>query len=264
MRRLLKVLAAILLLQSAVVFSLNWFTPPTTAFMLENDADDVVQETMGVEHVSRNFLAAVMIHEDDRLPYRFLAFDVPEFWERTKTYLRGEPDESGSTIPQQLAKNLFLSSEQDGVRKGFEAGLAMQLSVLVSDARILELYVNFAQFGPNLYGVCAASWYYFGTPPDTIELWQAAQMVGLLPSPLHVQRGPDGGLDFDVPDGSGFLSAKHVWRAEEQVPYWFERTGGWQPVWDLGIEGFAQDQPDTDDDCSEMPAEVAELIAEQQ
>jgi monofunctional glycosyltransferase len=258
------VLVAILLLQLAVIFSLNWITPPTTAFMLENDAENVVQETMGVEHVSRNFLAAVMIHEDDRLPYRFLAFDVPEFWERTKTYLRGEEDESGSTIPQQLAKNLFLSSEQDGVRKGVEAGLAMELSVFVSDARILELYVNFAQFGPNLYGVCAASWYYFGTPPDTIELWQAAQMVGLLPSPLHVQRGPDGGLDFDVPDGSGFLSAKHVWRAEEQVPYWFERTGGWQPVWDLGIEGFAQDQPDTDDDCSEMPDEVAELISEQQ
>ena len=89
-------------------------------------------------------------------------------------------------------------------------------------------------------------------------------MVGLLPSPLHVQRGPDGGLDFDVPDGSGELSAKHVWRAEEQVPYWFERTGGWQPVWDLGIEGFAQDQPDAEDDCSEMPDEVAELIAAQQ
>ena len=43
-----------------------------------------------------------------------------------------------------------------------------------------------------------------------------------------------------------------------------ERTGGWQPVWDLGIEGFAQDQPDTDDDCSEMPAEVADLIAAQE
>ena len=261
---MLKALTVIMLLQLAVIVSLNWLTPPTTAFMLQNDAEWVVQETVGVEHVSRNFLAAVLIHEDVDLPYRFLAFDVDEFWDRTATYLRGEPDESGSTIPQQLAKNLFLTPEQDGVRKGLEAGLAMELSVLVSDARILELYVNVAQFGPNLYGVCAASWYYFGTPPDTIELSQAAQLVGLLPSPLHVRRGPSGGLDFDVPDGSGELSAKHVWRAEEQVPYWFERTGGWQPVWDLGIEGFAQDQPDTDDDCSEMPAEVADLIAAQQ
>jgi monofunctional glycosyltransferase len=260
----LKALAALLLVQLALILGLNWVALPTTAFMLQNDAESVVQETVGIEHVSRNFLAAVMIHEDDRLPYRFLAFDVHEFWDRTATYLRGEPDESGSTIPQQLAKNLFLTPEQDGFRKGLEAGLAMELSVLVSDARILELYVNFAQFGPDLYGVCAASWYYFGTPPDTIELSQAAQLVGLLPSPLHVQRGPDGGLDFDVPDGSGFLSAQHVWRAEEQVPYWFEQTGGWQPVWDLGIDGFAQDQPEAEDDCSEMPAEVAELIAAEQ
>ncbi len=103
LRRLFKALVVILLVQAAVVLSLNWFTPPTTAFMLQNDAESVVQETVGVEHVSRNFLAAVMIHEDDRLPYRFLAFDVHDFWDRTATYLRGEPDDSGSTIPQQLA-----------------------------------------------------------------------------------------------------------------------------------------------------------------
>ena len=132
--------------------------------------------------------------------------------------------------------------------------------MVVDDRRMLELYVNHAQFGPTVYGVCAASWYYFDSPPSSLSVGEAVQLVGLLPSPGHVRRAPGGGLDFEVEDGLGWLSRSHVINAQNRVPRHLEEKG-FTPVEDAGVEGLAQDQPESDDDCSEMPEDVAELIA---
>ena len=86
------------------------------------------------------------------------------------------------------------------------------------------------------------------------------QLVGLLPSPGQVQRAPGGGLDFEVEDGLGWLSRSHVINAQNRVPRHLEEKG-FTPVEDAGVEGLAQDQPESDDDCSEMPDDLAELIA---
>ncbi|MGY1786900.1 transglycosylase domain-containing protein [Geodermatophilus sp. SYSU D00698] len=247
------------LLQALVLVSLRWIDPPTTAFMLANDRG-AIQQSVPVEHVSRNFLAAVIAHEDQPLPYRDGAFTWDELSGRAEAHLRGEEDPSGSTIPQQVAKNLFLNQEMSAWRKAVEAGLSMELALVLDDRRMLELYVNHAQLGPQVYGICAASWYYFDTPPSTLSVDQAVQLVGLLPSPGHVQRAPGGGLDFDVDDGLGWLSRSHVVNAQNRVPRHIAEKG-FQPVEDAGVEGLAQDQPDTDDDCSQMPDDVAELIA---
>ena len=134
--------------------------------------------------------------------------------------------------------------------------------MMLDDRRVLELYVNYAQFGPTIYGVCSASWYYFDTPPSTLTVDQAVQLVGLLPSPGHVQRAPGGGLDFQVDDGLGWLSRSHVLNAQDRVPRHLAEKG-FRPVEDAGVEGLAEDQPDTDDDCSEMPEETAGLIDEE-
>ncbi|GAB3197585.1 hypothetical protein GCM10027261_23170 [Geodermatophilus arenarius] len=254
-----RVLVIAFLLQALVLVSLRWIDPPTTAFMLAND-QGAVQQSVPVEHVSRNFLAAVIAHEDQPLPYRDGAFTWDELSGRAEAHLRGEEDPSGSTIPQQVAKNLFLNQEMSAWRKAVEAGLSVELALVLDDRRMLELYVNHAQLGPQVYGICSASWYYFDTPPSTLSVDQAVQLVGLLPSPGHVQRAPGGGLDFDVDDGLGWLSRSHVVNAQNRVPRHIAERG-FQPVEDAGVEGLAQDQPDTDDDCSQMPEDVAELIA---
>ncbi|HYO36748.1 MAG TPA: transglycosylase domain-containing protein [Geodermatophilus sp.] len=256
-----RVLAVVFVLQALVMVSLRWVDPPTTAFMLANE-QGAVQESVPVEHVSRNFLAAVIAHEDQQLPYRSGAFTWDELSGRAEARLRGEEDPSGSTIPQQVAKNLFLNQSMSVWRKALEAGLSTELALVVDDRRMLELYVNYAQLGPQLYGVCSASWYYFDTPPSTLTVDQAVQLVGLLPSPAHVQRAPGGGLDFQVDDGLGWLSRSHVVNAQNRVPRHIEAKG-FQPVEDVGVTGLAQDQPAADDDCSQRPEEVAELIAEQ-
>jgi monofunctional glycosyltransferase len=260
-RRVLRLLAVAFLVQAVVLLSLRWIDPPTTAFMLAN-SQGAVQQSVPVEHVSRNFLAAVIAHEDQPLPYRDGAFTWDELYGRAEAHLRGEEDPSGSTIPQQVAKNLFLNQGMSAWRKAVEAGLSAELALVVDDRRMLELYVNHAQLGPRVYGICTASWYWFDTPPSTLTVDQAVQLVGLLPSPGHVQRAPGGGLDFEVDDGLGWLSRSHVLNAQARVPRHIAEKG-FQPVEDAGVEGLAEDQPDTDDDCSEMPAQTAELIAEE-
>ncbi|WP_100498223.1 transglycosylase domain-containing protein [Geodermatophilus chilensis] len=257
--RVAKVVAVGFVLQLLVMVSLRWVDPPTTAFMAANP-NGAIQQSVPVEHVSRNFLAAVIAHEDAKLPYRAGAFTWAEMLGRAQAHLSGEEDPSGSTIPQQVAKNLFLNQEMSAWRKAVEAGLSAELALAVDDRRMLELYVNYAQFGPSLYGVCAASWYYFDRPPQDLPVGQAVQIVGLLPSPGHVQRAPGGGLDFDVADGQGWLSRSHVINAQNRVPRHIERLG-FQPVEDAGITGLASDQPASDDDCSTRPQAVADLIA---
>jgi monofunctional glycosyltransferase len=260
-RRIGRFLVVAFLVHALVLLSLRWIDPPTTAFMLASD-EGAIQQSVPVEHVSRNFLAAVIAHEDQLLPYRDGAFTWNELFGRAEAHLRGEEDPSGSTIPQQVAKNLFLNQEMSAWRKAVEAGLSMELALVLDDRRMLELYVNYAQLGPRIYGVCSASWYYFDTPPSTLTVGQAVQLVGLLPSPGHVQRAPGGGLGFQVDDGLGWLSRSHVINAQNRVPRHITEKG-FQPVEDAGVEGLAEDQPDTDDDCSEMPGAVSELIAEE-
>jgi monofunctional glycosyltransferase len=258
-RRVAKVLAVGFVVQALVMVSLRWVDPPTTAFMAANP-DGAIQQSVPVEHVSRNFLAAVIAHEDAKLPYRAGAFTWDEMFARAQAHLTGEEDPKGSTIPQQVAKNLFLNQEMSAWRKAVEAGLSAELALALDDRRMLELYVNYAQFGPALYGVCAASWYYFDRPPHDLPVEQAVQLVGLLPSPGHVQRAPGGGLDFDVADGLGWLSRSHVINAQKRVPRHIERLG-FQPVEDSGVTGLASEQAPSGDDCSTRPQAVADLIA---
>jgi monofunctional biosynthetic peptidoglycan transglycosylase len=258
-RRVAKVLAVGFVVQALVMVSLRWVDPPTTAFMAANP-DGAIQQSVPVEHVSRNFLAAVIAHEDAKLPYRAGAFTWDEMFARAQAHLSGEEDPKGSTIPQQVAKNLFLNQEMSAWRKAVEAGLSAELALALDDRRMLELYVNYAQFGPALYGVCAASWYYFDRPPHDLPVEQAVQLVGLLPSPGHVQRAPGGGLDFDVADGLGWLSRSHVINAQKRVPRHIERLG-FQPVEDSGVTGLASEQAPSGDDCSTRPQAVADLIA---
>ena len=257
--RIARVVVIAFLVQALIMLSLRWIDPPTTAFMAANP-DGAIQQSVPVEHVSRNLLAAVIAHEDQELPYRDGAFDWIDMFGRATTHLRGGEDPSGSTIPQQVAKNIFLTAEPSAWRKALEAGLSSELAMVVDDRRMLELYVNYAQFGPTIYGACAASWYYFDSPPSSLSVGEAVQLVGLLPSPGHVRRAPGGGLDFEVEDGLGWLSRSHVINAQNRVPRHLEEKG-FTPVEDAGVEGLAQDQPESDDDCSEMPDDVAELIA---
>ena len=99
-------------------------------------------------------------------------------WER-RDRLRG-----ASTITQQVAKNLYLSPSRNPLRKLKEAAVAYRLEAALDKPRILELYLNVAEFGPGLWGAAAASRHYFGVPPSRMSMAQAALLAATLPRPL--------------------------------------------------------------------------------
>ncbi|MEW1808485.1 biosynthetic peptidoglycan transglycosylase [Pseudarthrobacter sp. NPDC080039] len=237
-------------------------TPTRTAYMLEA-GEPTVYQFVSINHISRHLLAATIAHEDEQLGIRKGAFDLTDFQARAQAYFQGQPDPSGSTIPQQLVKNIFLWDDQSAVRKGIEAVLATQFSYTLSAPRTLELYLNYAQFGPHLYGICAASWYYFGTPPWNMTDYQSAQLMGVLPLPDLVRRDPNGGIYL----GNGVHPA--VWNlvngaANVWVPRQLAGMGGWEAtVATVGITDTADshgDERSGADACSTMPQSVRDRI----
>ena len=241
------------------VFSLNFWTPRTSRFMWASEVP-VIHEHVDVEHVSRNLLAAFIYHEDRNFPTRWQAFNWGEFSRRVERHLAGERDKSGSTIHQQVVKNLFLTGEMSAGRKGVEALLAIDLASTVRHRQIMEIYVNIAQLGPGIYGICAASWYYYDRAPHDLEERQAIELAGLLPSPGHVRRKRGGGIVRNA-DGNPW-SSYTIGNAEKRLPYAFKRYG-LEPVRELGIEGYAEPEPDAPDSCQEMPDAVADRIEQE-
>lgn len=242
------------------------WTPPRTMFMLTDSAPgDTVFQEVSLDHISRHYIASVLAHEDAELGTRMGPFHMSDFIDRTETYLESGEDLSGSTIPQQLVKNMFLiRGEWVGTRvfrKGVEAVLSWPFN-LMGDQRQLELYLNYAQFGPNLYGVCSASWYYFNRPPWDSNSWDAATLAGLLPLGEDARRAPGGGVDVES-DGT-WLVASTVANARNKVPQRISEMGGWEgAVATVGITDSAGDHPPlgAPKSCSVMPQAVADRLA---
>ena len=157
------------LAQEAYFISLNWVNPPLTAYMLEGGGERL-HDYVSLRYMSRYMIAATIAHEDAQLPTRFTGIDWDQWWDRVTAYLNHRKDPYGSPIPEQLSKNLLLWPSKNPFRKTLDAVLAEQLVHAISKQRVLELYMNEAQFGPNIYGICDATWYYFDEPPDYMSL----------------------------------------------------------------------------------------------
>lgn len=102
---------------------------------------------------------------------------------------RGRIVAGASTISQQLAKNLFLSGSRSWARKGQEALITWMLERTMSKRRILELYLNFAEWGEGVFGAEAAARHHFGVPAAALNAEQAAWLASILPSPRRYERG---------------------------------------------------------------------------
>ena len=106
-----------------------------------------------------------------------------------KNERKGRVVAGASTISQQLAKNLFLSGQRSWARKAQEAAITWMLESVMSKRRILELYLNVAEWGQGVFGAEAAARYHFGIPAQALNARQAAWLAAILPSPLRYARG---------------------------------------------------------------------------
>jgi monofunctional glycosyltransferase len=195
--RLAAGLVAGLVLASALpVLVMRWVPPLASSFMLQRElrarlAGDahfaLHYHWLPLRRISPELAIAVVAAEDQKFPTHW-GFDWASIGD---ALAEGEARPRGaSTISQQVAKNLFLWPGRSLVRKGLEAWFTVLLEGLWPKRRILEVYLNVAEFGPGVYGVGAASERYFGRPAASLRRDQAALLAAVLPSPrrMHVTR----------------------------------------------------------------------------
>jgi monofunctional biosynthetic peptidoglycan transglycosylase len=190
----------------AVILVQAWFlgwvlywashNPGSTAFM-ERRLDELRakqpsatlrHQWAGYDKISPHLKRAVVAAEDAKfLDHEGFDWDgIQRALEKNQK--RGKPVAGGSTISQQLAKNLFLSGERSVVRKGQEAVITLMLETLMSKRRILELYLNVAEWGEGVFGAEAAARHYFGTSAASLSAAQSARLAAMLPRPRFYDR----------------------------------------------------------------------------
>lgn len=168
----------------------------TTAFMADRLAalkaadpnSTLEQHWVPYGRIAPALKQAVVAAEDARFA-RHGGFD----WEGIrraveKNLAQGEIVAGGSTITQQLAKNLFLSGDRSFLRKGQEAVLTLMLEALLDKRRILELYLNLIEWGETVYGAEAAAQHYFGVSAARLGPVQAARLAAMIPQPRYYDR----------------------------------------------------------------------------
>ncbi len=158
--------------------------PDSTAFIDAARArgDAVDWRWVPYDRISLEAKKAVVAAEDMSF-FSHQGFDTHELRIAARDAVQGKRVRGASTITQQLAKNLWLSPSRSPLRKAREVVLTWQLERHLTKQRILELYLNVAQFGPGIFGVEAAAHTYFDEPADALDLDQAAQLAAGLPRP---------------------------------------------------------------------------------
>jgi monofunctional biosynthetic peptidoglycan transglycosylase len=182
--RLLAWIAGAAVLGSALlVLPWRFVPPPTTAFMLRDWIEHgraPRYRWLPLAQISPQLAIAVVAAEDQRFP-QHNGFDFQAI-EKALGETRRRP-RGASTISQQVAKNLFLWPGRSFARKALEAWLTVFVEALWPKRRILEVYLNTAEFGRGVFGAGAASERYFGKPARALTLYEAALLAAALPSP---------------------------------------------------------------------------------
>ena len=174
----------------------NQVDPRRTSFMerrldemrTRNPKATLDQRWVDYRRISSHLKRAVVAAEDAKfVDHEGFDWDgIQRALERNQK--RGKVVAGGSTISQQLAKNLFLSGERSVVRKGQEALITIMLEAMMEKRRILEIYLNVAEWGDGIFGAEAAARHYYGTSAARLTAEQSARLAAMLPRPRYYDR----------------------------------------------------------------------------
>ncbi|MGI9326287.1 MAG: monofunctional biosynthetic peptidoglycan transglycosylase [Pseudomonadales bacterium] len=206
-KRLLQLSLSFALVSLLAVLPLRWLNPPTTAFMLQDSQyhSSAAANWQGWNQLGKAMPLAVVAAEDQNFALHN-GFDFEAIQEAIKRNQQGERLRGASTLSQQLAKNLYLWPGKNMVRKGLEAYLTGLIEFTWPKRRILEVYLNVAEFGPGVYGVGQASKRYFNKAPNDLNLNEAALLAAVLPNPKRLSVAAPG----------NYVQGRSEW-IEEQV-----------------------------------------------
>ncbi len=173
----------------AVVLLFRFINPPTSSLMTANalSGRTVQHEWVSLENISPHLVRAVVTSEDARF-CRHWGVDWGELEDAMeRAEKRGGGPRGASTIPMQTAKNLFLWQRRSYLRKAIEIPLAYVMSALWPKRRMLEIYLNIAEWAPGVFGIQAAARHHFNIAAAGLDPRQSAQLAAALPNP-HVRN----------------------------------------------------------------------------
>jgi monofunctional glycosyltransferase len=180
-------IAICITLSAGAVAAFRWVDPPTSAFMIrERLATPVRHRWVDDADISAHIKVAAIAAEDQNFPAHH-GFDLKSINDALEDRQRGRRVRGASTISQQVAKNLFLWPEQSWLRKGLEAYFTLLIETLWPKQRILEVYLNVAEFGRGVFGVGAAADVYFRKRASRLNPHEAALLAAVLPSPKRMR-----------------------------------------------------------------------------
>jgi monofunctional biosynthetic peptidoglycan transglycosylase len=183
-------IAGIWCLGALTLVAARWIDPPTTAVQMERRLQAWMHGTPYRKHydfvplsqISPNLQHAVVAAEDARF-YQHHGFDWQAMELAAEHDMNGGRLRGGSTITQQLVKNLLFGTERSYLRKGAEFTLVPVAELVLGKQRILELYLNVVEWGPGIYGADAASRYHYRIAPRSLSRDEAARLAAILPAP---------------------------------------------------------------------------------
>jgi monofunctional biosynthetic peptidoglycan transglycosylase len=189
---LVRLTFAIQFVSVAVVWAVRWLNPPTSAFIVlaaighlrRRQPSQIAHTWVAEAGLPPALRLAAIVAEDT-----YFAFHAGFDWDSLRTAYtanrEGGPPRGGSTISQQVAKNLFLWETPSYLRKAIEAYFTLLIEAAWPKRRILEVYLNIARFGPRTFGAEAAARRFFGKPAADLSRQEAALLVAVLPAPLN-------------------------------------------------------------------------------
>ncbi|ARS35124.1 monofunctional biosynthetic peptidoglycan transglycosylase [Pontibacter actiniarum] len=196
-----KLVLSLFLISVVWVLLYRWVAPPATLHMLQRraEAGAAEKEEPGIkykfvplEEMSPQLPLAVVASED-QLFLQHHGFDFDAIWDAFQRNQKGGNIRGGSTISQQVAKNVFLWHGRSYFRKAVEAYFTMLIEVLWGKERIMEVYLNIAEMGDGVFGVEAAAQKYFDKPASDVGRQQAALLAAVLPNPIkYSAKNPSG------------------------------------------------------------------------
>lgn len=209
-------LLCLIMLSFVIVVPFRWLNPPITMVMLDrwysNDDQDFVlkQYWLDWDEIPKEAALAVVTSEDQLFPLHS-GFDVDAIVQAVKSAGQGKSLRGASTISQQVARNVYLWTGRSWFRKGLEAWLTLLIELTWSKQRILEVYLNIAEWGNGVFGIEAASHYHFSKPAKQLSPMQSALLASCLPSPLR----------YNPAYPAQHIRARAVWNLQQQ-----EKLGG--------------------------------------
>ncbi len=210
-RWLVRIVLIWLIITLSLVLVMRWFNPPTTTFMLqrmysqEHESIEIKHEWRDFTEIAPSLAMSVIASEDQKFADHW-GFDVAAIEQVLEDRQAGKKMRGASTISQQLAKNLFLWPGRSWVRKGLEVYFTGAIEVMIPKRRILELYLNVAEFGDGIYGAEAAAQTIFSVPAESLNPHQSALLAARLPAPKS----------YDIQPPSDYMQQRARW-IEQQV-----------------------------------------------